>query len=215
VQEIKANDYLPHGDNHYHHQEEEYWTDQAIKIASLLRYVIPTLLTARALVDGRKDNDEQDHSTHTTPTTTTTTTTATTTTTPFLYRLDVPSPLLGGSGHGMDIPYVFGTYKGFYTMVPPRGNKKLKEAVMNAWTNFAKTGDPNKGTIKVRRRVRGDVAVVVVVVIVVVLRVLIMVKHQSPHSRPPVTIIPSCSGWQGEGITPMDASERRGTGGGD
>lgn len=60
-------------------------------------------------------------------------------------------PWVPGAGHGDEIPYVFGfpssmqTGLRFPDTVPPE-ELALSERVMTYWTNFAKTGDPNKSS---------------------------------------------------------------------
>ena len=63
------------------------------------------------------------------------------------FRVDVFSPFVGGAPHCMDLPYVFGHYSAWIALVPPdpEANEALSQAVMNAWTNFSRWGDPNKG----------------------------------------------------------------------
>ena len=63
-----------------------------------------------------------------------------------LFRFDMHSPLMNGACHAIDLPYVFGSTRAMSGSMCPadvEANAKLSEGVMTAWTNFAKTGDPN------------------------------------------------------------------------
>jgi carboxylesterase type B len=54
-------------------------------------------------------------------------------------------PTLGlrlGADHGAELPYVFGLLNHWSTPVP-ENDRKLQTVVMDYWTNFAKTLDPN------------------------------------------------------------------------
>jgi para-nitrobenzyl esterase len=50
-----------------------------------------------------------------------------------------------GAFHASEIPYVFGNFT--WPFPYDDADKKLSDAVMSYWTNFAKTGDPNAGTL--------------------------------------------------------------------
>jgi len=77
----------------------------------------------------------------------------------FVYRFDwdeEPKPFgfdlarLLGAGHGIEIPFVFGTFDlGFLRMISNGENEpgrlKLSDAMMSYWTRFAATGDPGLG----------------------------------------------------------------------
>lgn len=67
---------------------------------------------------------------------------------PTRFRFDVHSPLMGGACHAIDLPYVFGSYRVFGRLCPAdaEGNATLAQAVVKAWANFAKNGDPNTTT---------------------------------------------------------------------
>jgi para-nitrobenzyl esterase len=66
----------------------------------------------------------------------------------YLYRFDWSSPLFGGfmgSCHGLELGFVFGTYKDsiarvFFGTGP--ATDQLSQAMMESWTAFAKTGNP-------------------------------------------------------------------------
>jgi para-nitrobenzyl esterase len=50
-----------------------------------------------------------------------------------------------GACHALELPFVFGTYniplmEGFIGKTP---NKELSEKMIDAWTSFARTGNPN------------------------------------------------------------------------
>jgi para-nitrobenzyl esterase len=70
----------------------------------------------------------------------------------YYYRFDFNhhlAPDLVGAAHGFEIPFAFGTldqYPG--TVLLPGGGsqdaKALSALMMSYWTNFAKTGDPNR-----------------------------------------------------------------------
>ena len=51
----------------------------------------------------------------------------------------LPGPKRGAS-HGADLEYVFGTF----WSEPSPGDRALSDLMMTYWTNFAKTGDPNR-----------------------------------------------------------------------
>jgi para-nitrobenzyl esterase len=62
----------------------------------------------------------------------------------FVYYFDQRTPQSpNGASHAAELGYVFGT------LAPPRGGSirpeetKMSDLIMNYWTNFAKTGDPN------------------------------------------------------------------------
>lgn len=58
----------------------------------------------------------------------------------FLYFFDQPLEGTEGSPHGQDVDYVFGSMRRpTYT----ESDKRLSDLMINYWTNFAKTGDPN------------------------------------------------------------------------
>lgn len=56
-----------------------------------------------------------------------------------------------GAGHGLEIPFVFGSFKSDFNLDLLFGSdtqnrrQKLSDAMMSYWTNFAYTGDPAKG----------------------------------------------------------------------
>jgi len=60
----------------------------------------------------------------------------------------VHNPLLKGAGHCVDLPYVFGSYPVFVFTVPndAKQNYRLSQAVIEAWTSFARTGNPNSSS---------------------------------------------------------------------
>ncbi|MBT3069998.1 carboxylesterase family protein [Rhodomicrobium sp. Az07] len=65
------------------------------------------------------------------------------------YNFDFQPPLLrilGGTPHGFEVVYVFGTLKKLLPLignfVHPH-NHEVSEAMMSYWTNFARTGNPN------------------------------------------------------------------------
>ncbi|MFT4078000.1 carboxylesterase/lipase family protein [Rhodomicrobium sp.] len=67
------------------------------------------------------------------------------------YNFDFQPPLLrvlGGTPHGLEVVYVFGTLKKILPIVGnfvhPH-NHEVSEAMMSYWTNFARTGNPNAG----------------------------------------------------------------------
>ena len=54
-----------------------------------------------------------------------------------------------GSTHGSELPYVFGiplfnAWQSFYHVPSNRQDETISRGVMTYWTNFAKTGNPNK-----------------------------------------------------------------------
>jgi para-nitrobenzyl esterase len=70
----------------------------------------------------------------------------------FLYRFDWQSEALGknlGSFHGLELPFVFGTLDApgpLHLVLTKRAVKsgaQVSEAMMDYWTNFAKSGNPN------------------------------------------------------------------------
>jgi para-nitrobenzyl esterase len=67
------------------------------------------------------------------------------------FRRVIPGHESEGSAHSFDLPYVFGFYPkegnlaGQYTGVDDR----IADAVQRYWVNFAKTGDPNGGSLPV------------------------------------------------------------------
>jgi para-nitrobenzyl esterase len=68
----------------------------------------------------------------------------------YRYRFDLaatPSKFHVGTFafHSDDIEYVFGTLDTRPGFVVSPDDRKLSDEVMNYWTNFAKTGDPNGG----------------------------------------------------------------------
>jgi para-nitrobenzyl esterase len=70
----------------------------------------------------------------------------------YRYRLDLPPPsskFHKGSYvfHSDDIEYVFGTLDTRPESVWTPADRKLSEEMMTYWTNFAKTGDPNGGSL--------------------------------------------------------------------
>jgi len=69
----------------------------------------------------------------------------------YAYRFDWTPPLVGGAVgacHGIDIPFVFGTY-GEPLLRPlfglGRRVGRLSQQMMNTWCAFARSGDPNHG----------------------------------------------------------------------
>ena len=67
----------------------------------------------------------------------------------FRYRFEtVPEPLRGltaGAPHGAEIPYVFGVFDRLRNVGPQttEADRALSTTVIDYWTSFAKTGDPN------------------------------------------------------------------------
>ena len=58
-----------------------------------------------------------------------------------------------GSTHGSELPYVFGiplhnVWQSFYHVPSNRQDETISRAVMTYWTNFAKTGSPNRNEDK-------------------------------------------------------------------
>jgi para-nitrobenzyl esterase len=69
----------------------------------------------------------------------------------YCYRFDWESPFAGlglGACHGLELPFVFGTVAnpviGLFSGSTPEA-LALSEAMQNAWTQFASTGDPGVG----------------------------------------------------------------------
>jgi len=70
----------------------------------------------------------------------------------YYYRFDYDdhlAPHLAGAPHALEIPFVFGTLDRppasiFFTRAQERKAQPLVDAMMSYWTNFAKTGDPNR-----------------------------------------------------------------------
>jgi para-nitrobenzyl esterase len=65
-----------------------------------------------------------------------------------MYRFSRVSPLnrsaWGGAGHGTEIPYVFGhvSAEGYEEV-----DQTLSRAILGAWVQFAKTGNPNGASL--------------------------------------------------------------------
>lgn len=101
----------------------EYWTYKAVDFNSVLKFAIPSHLAAEMLVEapGRAKAV-------------------------YLCRFDVHSPTMNGACHAIDLPYVFGSVKPMSGVMCPADvheNEALSGAVTRAWTNFARTGNPN------------------------------------------------------------------------
>jgi para-nitrobenzyl esterase len=68
----------------------------------------------------------------------------------FVYRFDRSIPGKGepelGAFHSLELPYVFGTFqvRTFSWLPFTPTDQKLSQIVQTYWTNFAKTGDPNR-----------------------------------------------------------------------
>jgi para-nitrobenzyl esterase len=95
--------------------------EAALHMFSDFRFVTPTVLTARA---ASKVNDV------------------------YMYRFSRVSPLnrsmWGGAGHGTEISYVFGhvSADGYEEI-----DQTLSHAILGAWAQFAKTGNPNGAAV--------------------------------------------------------------------
>jgi para-nitrobenzyl esterase len=67
----------------------------------------------------------------------------------YMYRLDYETPLFNGmlrAPHGLDTPMVFDHAAEFATMLGPGPDPvTVSEAMVGAWTAFARTGDPSNG----------------------------------------------------------------------
>jgi para-nitrobenzyl esterase len=96
-------------------------TEAVLQMFSDQRFVTPTVLTARAAA---KVTDV------------------------YMYRFSRVSPLnrsaWGGAGHGTEIPYVFGhvSAEGYEEV-----DRTLSQAILGAWVQFAKTGNPNGASL--------------------------------------------------------------------
>jgi para-nitrobenzyl esterase len=61
----------------------------------------------------------------------------------FVQTLKDPRAQALGSFHGLEIIYVFGNFDKVGLGEPDQADQDLSRAMMDYWTNFAKTGDPN------------------------------------------------------------------------
>jgi carboxylesterase type B len=63
----------------------------------------------------------------------------------WLYRFSWPTPVAGGrlhACHGVDVPFVFGTFAHARPLVGDAPPQELAAAVRGAWVRFAATGSP-------------------------------------------------------------------------
>ena len=63
----------------------------------------------------------------------------------WLYRFSWPTPVAGGrlgACHGVDVPFVFGTFAHARPLVGDAPPAALASTVRGAWARFAATGDP-------------------------------------------------------------------------
>jgi len=76
------------------------------------------------------------------------------------FRRIIPGHESEGSAHSFDLPYVFGFYPkegnlaGNYTDV----DRRIADSMQRYWVGFAKTGDPNVGSLERAHDVRPDIA---------------------------------------------------------
>lgn len=101
----------------------DYWTYKAVDFNSVLKFAIPSHIAAETLTEapGRAKKV-------------------------YLCRFDMHSPTMNGACHAIDLAYVFGSVKPMSGGLCPAdipSNASLSAAVISAWTNFARTGDPN------------------------------------------------------------------------
>ncbi len=106
----------------------DYWTYKAVDFNSVLKFAIPSHVAAEALVGACKAV--------------------------YLGRFDMHSPLMNGACHAIELPYVFGGVKPMSGGMCPAdvaANEVTAAGVMTAWTNFAKTGNPDDHSQNVDR----------------------------------------------------------------
>ncbi len=66
----------------------------------------------------------------------------------FQFSRSVPGREALGAPHGSEVPYAFGTLGvGQNTLKYDATDQKISAEMQEYWTNFAKTGDPNGGTL--------------------------------------------------------------------
>ena len=76
----------------------------------------------------------------------------------FQFSRSVPGREALGAPHGSEVPYAFGTLGvGQNTLKYDATDQKISAEMQEYWTNFAKTGDPNGGTLATMAEVRPNV----------------------------------------------------------